>query len=90
MHTNILVDLQVLPDQLDLGIRILCHGRQTLLDALDLLRYCTKDSFFKSIELVKTTPSSDLAQADKYTTHRLKIKSFITAEHQNKSPKLDA
>lgn len=60
MLTHILVELQVLPNKLDFGVRIFYQVSKTLLDGLNLLRDSTQDPFFKSIKFVETSPSSHL------------------------------
>jgi len=83
--TNVRVNLQALPNKLDLGIRILDQCRKALLNALNLLRNSAKNSLLETIELIETSPSSDLTQSDKDTAHSLEIERFITAENQDET-----
>ena len=90
MLTHLTVDLYVLPDQLNLSMGILNKSGKTLLDALHLLRYSTKDTLLKTIKLIETPPSSNLTKPDENTTHSLEIESFIATKHQHKPPKLNS
>lgn len=89
-RTNIPIDLQALPNQLDFSIWILDHCSKTLLDALYLLRYRTENALFESIELVEASPRPNLTEPEEDTAHGLEIKCFIATENKNKTTKLDA
>jgi hypothetical protein len=91
MHerTNVLIDLQGLPNQFDLNVRILDESSQALLNTLHLLRDRAQNTLLQSIELVETAPCSNLTKTDEYTTHGLEIERFIAAEHQDESTELD-
>jgi hypothetical protein len=86
--TNVLVDTQLLPHQLNLCIGVVHKGSQTLLNALHLLRHGTEDSLFQAVELVKTTPGADLTETDEDTPHRLKVKRLVATENENKATEL--
>jgi hypothetical protein len=88
--TNILVNFQILPDQLDLRVGILCQRSKSLLNRLNLLRNSTQNSLFQPIEFVETTPSANLAQANEYTAHGLEIECFVATKDKNKSTQLYA
>lgn len=88
MLTNVLVDLQILPDQLNLGVGVLHQRCETLLNALHLLRYGTEDTLLKSIELVEATPCSDLTQTNENTAHGLEVECLVTTEYQHEATKL--
>ena len=87
-HTHLVVDLDVLPNQLDLRVRVLDECGKTLLDGLDLLRDGTEDTLFETIELVETAPSTDLTKTNEDTSHCLEIERLVTAEDQDETPKL--
>lgn len=53
------------------GVAMLSQGH---LDVLDLLRHSRKHSLFQTVELVKATPGSNLAQAHEDPTHGLRRK----------------
>ena len=89
-RTRVCAKLDVLADELDLETGIRHELFQTQLDTLNLLRDSRQDPLLQSIELVKTSPSANLTQAHKDTTHRLEIKGFIAAEHQHEAAELDA
>ena len=61
-HTYVLVDLQTLPNELNLNIGILGDSGKSLLDTLHLLRDGTQNAFLLSVELVKTTLHSNLTK----------------------------
>ena len=61
---------------------------ERLLDGLDLLGDGREHPLFKTVELVKATPGSDLTQTDKDTTHGLEVKRLVTVEDQNKTTHL--
>ena len=82
IRTNVLVDLQALPNELDLSIRVLHQRRQTLLYALHLLTNSTQNPLLQSIELVKASPSADLTQSDEDTTHGLEVERLVATEDQ--------
>ena len=88
VRTHVLVDLDVLSNELNFGIRILDQGSQTLLNTLYLLRDGTKNSFFETVELIETSPGSDLTETDKDTAHGLEVERLVTAEDQDETPKL--
>lgn len=50
---------------------------------LYLHRNSGQDSLFKTIEFVKTSPSTTLYKSNKYATHGLHIYALITIEDQN-------
>ena len=59
-HTHLVVNLDILPNQLDLRVRILHQRRETLLNALHLLTDSTQNPLLQSIELVEASPRADL------------------------------
>jgi hypothetical protein len=87
--TNIFVDLQILPHELNFCIRIFHQARQSLLDGLHLLTDSTKNAFFQTIELVEASPCSDLAQTNEDTTHSLEIKCLVTTKHEHEPAELN-
>ena len=80
MLTHVAVDLDILPNELDFGIRVLHQRCQTLLDGLDLLGYRTENTLFKSIKLVETAPCPYLTETNEDTTHGLEVERLVTAE----------
>jgi hypothetical protein len=58
------------------------------LDALNLLRDGTQNTFFQPIELVEASPSSDLTYSEENSSHRFEIESVIATEYQHKSTEL--
>ena len=78
--THVLVELHVLPNKFDLGVRVLYQGRKTLLDTLDFLRDVRQYSLLETIELVETAPSTDLTKTNEDTSHCLEIERLVTAE----------
>jgi hypothetical protein len=63
---------------------------ETELDALNLLRDGTEDTFFESIELVEASPRADLAQSDKDASHRLEVERLVAAEDEDEATQLDS
>ena len=63
---------------------------QGLLDGLDLLGHGRQHTFLQTIELIKASPCSHLAQTNKDAAHGLEIECLITVEHQHKSSQLVA
>lgn len=88
-RTDVLVDLQVLSHQLNLRIRVLHQRSQTLLNALHLLTNGTQNPLLQPIELVETSPRSDLTKTDENTTHSLEIERLVTTEDKYESPELN-
>ena len=86
--THVLVQLDVLPHQLDLGVRVLDESRKTLLDALDLLRDGTEDTFLETVELVEAAPRADLAKTDEDTSHGLEVECLVATEDQDETSQL--
>lgn len=89
-RTDILVDLQTFADQLDFGVGVLGNSGKTLLNALNLLRNRGQDALLETIELVEATPSTDLAETNEDTPHRLKVKRLVAAEDQNEATQLNS
>lgn len=87
--TNILVDLEVLANNFDLGVGVLDQRDKTLLDGLHLLRHGTEDALLESIKLVKATPRPDLTQSHKDSAHGLEVEGLVTAENKDEATKLD-
>lgn len=88
VYTNVLVDLQILPNELDFSIRILDQRRETLLYRLNLLRNGTKNALFQSVKLIKAAPSADLAKTNENTTHSFEVKVLIATKDQYESTQL--
>lgn len=63
---------------------------QSFLDRLDLLRNRRQHALFQSIELVETSPGTDLAQTDKDAAHRLEVERFVAVEDQHETAQLMA
>lgn len=89
VRTDVLVDLQALPNKLNLGIGILGKSSQSLLDTLHLLRDSTQNTFLQPVELVKASPGPHLTEANKNATHGLEIKRLVATEYQHKAAELD-
>jgi hypothetical protein len=88
--TDVLVDFQILPYELNFRVGVLDERGETLLYALDLLRNGAENTLFQTIELVETAPRSDLTQSDENTSHGLEIERLVATEDQHKSAKLHA
>ena len=65
-------------------------GLEAFLNGLNLLRDCRQQPLFQTIELVKTTPSSDLAQPYKDSAHGLKVESLVAVEDEDETAELVA
>lgn len=87
-HTDIFIDPQIFADKFNFSVGVLNKFRQSLLNALNLLRDGAKNSLLKSIELVETPPCPDLTKTNEYPAHCLEIEGFVATEYENKSPKL--
>ena len=88
-HTHLIIDLDILPDQLDFRVRVLDECGETLLDGLDLLRDGTEDTLLETIELVEASPRADLTETDEDTTHCLEVERLVTAEDQDEATELN-
>ena len=88
-RTCVLVHLQLSTNHLNLRIRILDILLESDLDILDLLRNGGQNPLLQTIELVETTPSTNLTDTQKDPTHRLEIECVVTAEHERESSELD-
>ena len=60
-----------------------------MLDALHLLRDRTQDAFLHVVELVKSSPRSDLTKTNKNAAHCLEVERLVAIEHEHKPTKLD-
>jgi hypothetical protein len=49
-----------------------------------------QDTFLKSVELIKATPGTALAESDKDAAHGLEIESLVATEHEHEAPELRA
>ena len=58
---------------------------ECLLDGLYLLGDSREHSFLQTVELIKASPGTDLAQTNEDTTHGLEVKCLITVEDQHKA-----
>lgn len=90
LHTDILINLEVLAYQLNLHVGILDQRSQALLDGLDLLRDRTENTFLEPIELIETAPCADLTKTNEDTTHGLEVEGFVATEDEDESSKLDS
>ena len=88
LHTDVLVDLQMLAHQLDLDIGVLGQLHQSLLNSLYLLRNCTENSFLQPIKLVETSPCSNLTQANKDAAHGLEVEGLVATKYQDETSQL--
>lgn len=86
--SSILAQSKLSTNEFDLGSRIVDSSAETELDRLDLLRDSTEDAFFESIELVETSPRSDLTQSNEDPSHRLKVERLVATEYENESSEL--
>lgn len=87
-HTHVSVDLDVLPNEFNFSVRVLDERCKTLLDSLNLLRHSTKNTLFETIELVETTPGTDLTKTDEDTTHGLEVERLVTTEDKDEATEL--
>jgi hypothetical protein len=75
-------------DQLNLRLVILDTLLEAQLNVLDLLRDSGQDTLLQTVELVETTPSTDLADTKEDTAHGLEVESVVTAEDKCESSQL--
>ena len=61
---------------------------ECLLDGLYLLGDGREHSLLQTVELIKASPGTDLAETNKDTTHGLEVKCLITVEDQHKATQL--
>lgn len=89
-RTGIGVDLELLTDELNLGLGVVDDGRETLLYRLYLLRDGRQNALLKPVKLVKAAPCADLTEADKDAPHRLKVERLVAAENKDEAAELGA
>merc|ERR1711990_533172 len=58
------------------------------LDGLDLLGHRGQCSLLQSVELVKTSPGSHLAETNKDPSHGLEVKGLVAVEDEDEPPQL--
>ena len=76
-------------NKLDLSLIIFNTLLESKLNILDLLGHGGQDPLLETVEFIKATPCTDLADTEEDATHSLEVKRVVTAEDESKSSELD-